>query len=171
MKKQANESEYSKLLRDPRWQRKRLEVLNDCEYRCQNCGATDKMLQVHHKHYVYGRKPWEYDKSELTCLCDTCHKELTEKAKKIKGFVDSVIGFGLADSICGYLKCLMWEHDEFKGTISLDNYDEVEAFMRFFGLYNLQTENVISYLLFVNGKFSKEQLDNLIQSNADGQRQ
>lgn len=65
---------YSDLLKDPRWQRKRLEVMEAAGFACELCRATDKTLNVHHAKYVRGRKPWEYDRSELHCLCEGCHR-------------------------------------------------------------------------------------------------
>jgi hypothetical protein len=66
-------SEYSKLLLDPRWQKKRLEILNRDEWICQYCFADERTLHVHHKYYIYNKKPWEYDNNVLITLCDSCH--------------------------------------------------------------------------------------------------
>jgi hypothetical protein len=35
-------------------------------------------LQVHHKHYILNRLPWEYDDEELITLCNWCHWEFHE---------------------------------------------------------------------------------------------
>src|SRR5262249_55578770 len=35
--------------------------------------ADDVVLQVHHKHYVAGRKPWEYAYADCETLCRGCH--------------------------------------------------------------------------------------------------
>lgn len=43
---------------------------------CIECGRSREdgvVLQVHHKHYVSGRKPWEYETSECETLCRGCH--------------------------------------------------------------------------------------------------
>jgi hypothetical protein len=66
-------SEYSKTLRDPRWQKKRLDVLNAAGFKCRECGAADKELQVHHCWYEKGSKPWEYEDECYMVLCDECH--------------------------------------------------------------------------------------------------
>lgn len=66
-------STYSELLRDPRWQRKRLEVMNRADFKCEGCGADDKTFNVHHRVYRKGAKPWEYEDDELVCLCERCH--------------------------------------------------------------------------------------------------
>ena len=58
----------------PNWQRKRLEVMQDANFSCENCGDTDTTLNVHHKRYVKGRMVWEYERSELQCLCEPCHR-------------------------------------------------------------------------------------------------
>jgi hypothetical protein len=67
---------YRELLRDPRWQRKRLEIMQREQFACQNCGATDLTLNVHHGYYEKGRKPWEYPSETLHCLCEPCHAEV-----------------------------------------------------------------------------------------------
>lgn len=37
-----------------------------------------KGLNVHHKYYVYGKKPWEYDDEALVTLCEDCHQKRHE---------------------------------------------------------------------------------------------
>jgi hypothetical protein len=57
---------------NPRWQKKRLEVFSEANWRCENCKRDDLMLHVHH--LVYRRvEPWEYQLSELEALCERCH--------------------------------------------------------------------------------------------------
>lgn len=41
--------------------------------RCFRSRADGVVLQVHHKHYVAGRKPWEYTYDECETLCRGCH--------------------------------------------------------------------------------------------------
>lgn len=66
---------YFEKLKDPRWQKKRLEVLDKAEFRCALCGDDSQTLHVHHKQYFKGREPWEYEVGQLAALCETCHKE------------------------------------------------------------------------------------------------
>lgn len=68
-----NRSEYQILLRDPRWQVKRGEILKARNYRCEDCGATRTRLEVHHGYYRVGRMPWEYPDAALHVLCSDCH--------------------------------------------------------------------------------------------------
>lgn len=71
------QSVYAAKLTDPRWQRKRLEVLHRDEWKCQLCGDSETELHVHHKLYKKGKEPWENKSSELTTLCKDCHGRVT----------------------------------------------------------------------------------------------
>lgn len=64
---------YGELLRDPRWQRKRLEIMQRADFRCEQCGTDRITLNVHHLRYFRGRNPWEYEGRYLVCLCEPCH--------------------------------------------------------------------------------------------------
>ncbi len=65
---------YSEKLKDPRWQKKRLEVLNRDQFTCQVCFDKEQTLMVHHKIYTKGCEPWEYELGNFSTLCDECHK-------------------------------------------------------------------------------------------------
>lgn len=67
-------SKYSELLRDPRWQKKRLEILERDNWSCESCGSKDNTLHVHHLKYQKGN-PWDTDERYLQTLCDKCHEE------------------------------------------------------------------------------------------------
>jgi hypothetical protein len=62
---------YSDLLKDPRWQKKRLEVLSFHKFTCFFCGDTETTLHVHH--FKYSGKPWEADDGDLAAICEDCH--------------------------------------------------------------------------------------------------
>ena len=70
---------YAELLRKPEWQKKRLEIMQRDDFTCQYCGSKERELQVHHRVYHKGAKPWEYDDSELITLCNRCHEIETEE--------------------------------------------------------------------------------------------
>lgn len=65
---------YSEKLKDPRWQKKRLGVLERAKWACEECKDTEQTLHVHHTLYIYGKEPWEYEDGELKCLCEACHE-------------------------------------------------------------------------------------------------
>lgn len=68
-------SEYAKKLMDPRWQKKRLQVLERDSWTCQLCADDARTLHVHHLWYQRGKDPWEYPMSALLTLCSECHEE------------------------------------------------------------------------------------------------
>jgi 5-methylcytosine-specific restriction endonuclease McrA len=67
-------SNYSRKLKDPRWQKRRLQVLEAAKWACATCGATDKTLHVHHKFYTPCTEPWDYPDEALCALCEDCHQ-------------------------------------------------------------------------------------------------
>lgn len=74
----ANKKEYREYFKDPKWQKKRLEVLSRDEFSCQACGSVEDTLHVHHRYYESGKKPWEYSDEALVTLCERCHEFETE---------------------------------------------------------------------------------------------
>lgn len=62
---------YQEKLKDPRWQRKRLEIFQRDKWKCTECGRDDLELQVHHENY-HG-EPWKTPNEFLKTLCATCH--------------------------------------------------------------------------------------------------
>lgn len=70
----ATKTTYQKKLLDPRWQKKRLEILNRDNFSCQICGDTTRTLVVHHKNYIYGNEPWDYIDNNFITLCESCHE-------------------------------------------------------------------------------------------------
>lgn len=82
-------TDYAKSLTDPRWQKKRLRILERDEWTCRDTGATDEELQVHHCWYSKGG-PWETPDEYLLTLTRTAHKErqaLESRAKKALGLI------------------------------------------------------------------------------------
>jgi hypothetical protein len=69
---------YRQKLLDPRWQKKRLLVLERAGWQCESCGDEKSTLHVHHKQYIKGREPWEYDENQLAALCECCHEATHE---------------------------------------------------------------------------------------------
>lgn len=64
---------YYEKLKDPRWQRKRLEVMQRDDFACTRCGAKDETLNVHHWFYAKSGNPWDAKTNHLDTLCEDCH--------------------------------------------------------------------------------------------------
>jgi hypothetical protein len=71
---------YSEKLRDPRWQRKRLEIMQRDNFTCTQCGDTKSTLNIHH--WEYSGDPWEAGDENLSTVCEKCHCVI-ERRKEI----------------------------------------------------------------------------------------
>jgi hypothetical protein len=78
---------YFKKLRDPRWQKLRLEIMQRDDFTCQLCESKQKTLHVHHGYYESTCEPWEYNINSLTTLCESCHVEAESIRKNIQMIV------------------------------------------------------------------------------------
>jgi hypothetical protein len=76
-------SSYSEKLQHPKWQKKRLEILDRDGFKCQLCMNENEQLVVHHKKYVKGKEPWDYDADHLITLCKSCHDKHHGKKEKM----------------------------------------------------------------------------------------
>lgn len=105
---------YSEKLRDSRWQKKRLEVLQREDFKCQWCKMIhgvdldqNQEVQVHHGYYEKGLDPWEYDSDSLFCLCKEHHKKaqyLLTAAKRAIGRMHPALVMPLVDIACFLMK-------------------------------------------------------------------
>jgi hypothetical protein len=93
---------YSEKLKDPRWQKKRLEVLQRDNFTCLLCGDNETELHVHHKEYLNGHQPWGYELTNFATYCKHCHSaveyisarhqyEFVKGNKRITGIEDIVM--------------------------------------------------------------------------------
>lgn len=74
---------YSEKLRDPRWQRKRLEIMKRDNFTCLDCKSTIKTLNVHHHRYRRDAQPWDYSPLELGTYCHECHEAREQELKNL----------------------------------------------------------------------------------------
>ena len=72
-----NQETYYLLLDTQQWREFRKAFIKARNNTCEICGKTLKGgLQVHHKCYRQGLRPWEYSYDDLQCLCRRCHRQL-----------------------------------------------------------------------------------------------
>lgn len=85
---------YADLLKDPRWQKKRLEVMERDKFTCRSCGDTKSTLNVHHAYYEKGKMPWEYPDESLVTWCEECH----DRRQKMQNYMlKSILNYGLEE--------------------------------------------------------------------------
>lgn len=67
--------DYLMLLRDPRWQKRRLEIFQRDNWTCTKCSETMRTLHIHHLYYKWDCNPWEYPDDALVTVCELCHEK------------------------------------------------------------------------------------------------
>jgi hypothetical protein len=72
---------YSQELKNPIWQKKRLNILERDNWTCKGCQNTENTLHVHHITYEKGKKPWDYEDGNFITLCEECHNRVHEVIK------------------------------------------------------------------------------------------
>jgi hypothetical protein len=77
---------YGDKLKSPKWQKKRLLILQRDNWTCQCCGDKESTLNVHHKKYV--GNPWECPDEFLITVCEDCHEIITTQKLDL---IDSVV--------------------------------------------------------------------------------
>lgn len=87
---------YSEKLTNPKWQKKRLEVLSRDQFTCCLCSDKENTLHVHHKTYKKGCEPWEYPLDNFQTLCKDCHFIVEENKG---GFEVLAVGFTINEGV------------------------------------------------------------------------
>ena len=89
--KEERRAEYLTKLKDPRWQRLRLEVMQRDGWTCRSCGDKTTTLNVHHLFYAKSGNPWDVPPSGLLTLCEPCHERETTEIKDARAALISAI--------------------------------------------------------------------------------
>lgn len=73
---------YAEKLKDPRWQKKRLLVMDRDNWTCRGCGSDIDNLHVHHMRYY--KDPWDAPDHDLITFCHSCHESVEYSISTIK---------------------------------------------------------------------------------------
>lgn len=137
---------YYEQLRDPRWQRRRLEIMQRADFECENCGVKDQTLNVHHKLYRKNAAPWDYENHELTCLCEGCHEAEHSVRAEMAALLARCDEYDMR-RVIGYLKGLLndrtWEdasEDALRRPIKLSHPEEFFGMADFLGILSTDPE-------------------------------
>lgn len=96
---------YAEKLRDPRWQKVRLEVLERAGWKCEACTDEDSELHVHHGYYERDKDPWDYPQESLRALCGECHKLADKTRKDVRNYFGWLHPHD-TEKACGFIKTL-----------------------------------------------------------------
>lgn len=77
---------YAEKLKNPLWQKKRLEILQRDGFKCMLCGGEKDCLHVHHLYYESGVEIWDHSGDSLITYCEYCHT-IAEYLKKQNGLL------------------------------------------------------------------------------------
>jgi len=99
---------YSEKLTDPRWQAKRLRVMERDKFACTNCHNDREQLEVHHLDYEPGHQPWEYPIEFLTTLCHRCHEKEQFRQREEHGLLTAFKMAGFHVTELTKLKTLLY---------------------------------------------------------------
>ncbi len=120
---------YVEKLKDPKWQKRRLDIMGRDKFTCQRCLSEDQMLVVHH--LSYKGDPWEATDEMLITLCEDCHNEEHEAKKKL----------GKASEICASANILnldlLYLLDEMLARGAIKNIDFLNSSFIAFALTDL----------------------------------
>ncbi len=142
---------YSEKLRDPRWQKKRLEILNRDGFACRLCGDKETELHIHHKKY-HG-DPWEAKDENLETLCKDCHRFLEYFKKEEFGQKPPRKVIKINDpweDLCNQFYGLYWFEDSDIRLIVKYVYDP-KISVGFYRVYCVDAEDLQHLNILING--------------------
>lgn len=124
---------YYEQLQHPKWQEKRLRILERDGFSCRMCKSKESSLHVHHGYYEKGKAPWEYEDETLISVCDSCHRTvqafMTELHRSLARLsIGSQAGLLGAAKVTGYIT-----HDR-DLPIGLRSCYEMEGALRWLGM-------------------------------------
>lgn len=105
---------YLQKLKDPRWQKKRLQIFERDNWTCQKYGNKNKTLAIHHRLYLNNREPWDYSDDLLITLFVECHEleqiNLTNTEKNIVEILKiKFLAEGINELCCGLYKLELFD--------------------------------------------------------------
>ena len=151
-------SEFWEQYKDPRWQRKRLEIQDRDGWMCRCCGASDKTLNVHHSYYERGRDVWDYPDYSYFTFCEDCHAK-KHAAKPNILLCLSGLDEDDTETLLGFALSLLAKTGKWGFPLEESHISGVCALLSL-GRSSAVTENVIEILFGMVGKrVEKTQLD------------
>jgi hypothetical protein len=146
---------YLEKLKDPRWQKKRLEILERDEWMCKRCFDSESTLHVHHLDYEKGKEPWDYNNKQFITICESCHETEHTTRKEYEQTLLSILkskGF-MADDVLTILTGFNGLKIKYapEVTASVIEFILTDGFQYAFDLYFNETNKKIEQRRKANG--------------------
>lgn len=119
---------YSDKLKDPRWIVIKDRIIQRDIF-CQVCGSSNN-LKVHHKYYIEGKEPWEYDDNILVTLCEICHN--SQHSTEISDILKQRLNSLTIDYIYLFSKSIIELYPLFITYFNSQDYKDKKAFLEYF---------------------------------------
>jgi len=108
---------YQEKLKDPRWQKKRLEILERDNWACQSCADTESTLFVHHKRHIKGTEPWDHPNEYFITLCEECHNNEREERSRYENSLleilrEKFLSGNLFSIMHGFYELKLTQHED-----------------------------------------------------------
>lgn len=85
---------YAEKLLDPRWKEYRKTAIQFYGSKCSECPddftEPNAKIHVHHRRYLHGLDPWEYDMADILVLCEKCHTAIHDCEHKWRDQIRSM---------------------------------------------------------------------------------
>ncbi len=133
---------YSEKLLDPRWQKKRLEILERDRFKCVLCSDGKSTIHVHHIRYENGLDPWDYSNDSLITLCEHCHGSVHSDDNELSRMASIAVSF--------YEMKLMYEY-RLKEVKEMAKDDKNETLLNIMDTMNLD-ELIIKWEMYESVK-------------------
>ena len=160
---------YQDQLKSPKWQKKRLDILNLRGFKCEKCNCEENQLHVHHRFYLKNRKAWEYDNDIFQVLCHICHENEHKKEQYKKFDLNQYVNSQLKDLEkedidCSVEDCILVINELLNITNYYCNFDKVYLQMLLFIIKNAhpkETETIESIIEIVFNKIKNTQYERM----------
>ena len=87
---------YSGQLNDPRWKKKRVEILIRDKHKCRICNYFGSKVNIHH--LKYSGMAWDVSNDDLITLCNDCHSKLHTDKRPVGKSIKEIIKLWQKDS-------------------------------------------------------------------------
>ena len=103
---------YAEKLKHPKWQQRRLQLLESAKWKCERCSTKEVTLHVHHHFYRSRANPWDYPDYAYVVLCENCHADAEQENKQFKEHIECLYEIGnlSVDAVVGFIKALRMQH-------------------------------------------------------------